>query len=361
MGTMGIPILLAPALGPTLSGWLVQYADWRWIFLINLPVGVAAILMGIRRLPAVARQTVAPLDLPGIVLGPLAFAALSYGINEGSTSWTSTGTIGGLVIGALALAAFVVVELRTADPLLELRVFASRDFDLAIVAQWTGQAALFGAIFLMPLFLQQVRGYGAFDTGLTLFPQALAAGIFMPIGGRLFDKIGARPLVVLGLGLVSAATYMLSHISVTTTSVELIFPLALRGAGMGMMMMSLNTHLLNAAPRELISRVTALTNAMTQIVSSLAIAGLATIVTSRAATHTRALLAAAHSAGQTHQLTLVGFANAFDDTFLVVSVLAALGACLGLTLRRNHAAQAAQVPGQIGKEEQTDSMEMVAG
>ncbi len=375
MGTMGIPILLAPALGPTLSGWLVQYADWRWIFLINIPVGFAAVAMGLRRLPVVNRQAVAPLDALGVILGPLAFAALSYGINEGSTSWTSSTTLGGLLVGGLALLAFAIVELRTAHPLLELRVFKSRDFDLAIVAQWTGTVALFGGIFLTPLFLQQVRGYGAFDTGLTLLAQALAAAVFMPIGGRLFDKIGARPPVVAGLLLVTASTFMLSYISVTTTGTDLIVPLAMRGAGMGLMMMSLNTHLLNAAPRELISRVTSLTNALQQVVASLAIASLATILTSRASTHLAAATAGLpvrhlpkgapvppQVAAQIHHLTLVAFANAFDDTFLVATVVAAVGALLGLTLRRNYAAQAAQAPAQTGQgADQAGGMEVALG
>jgi EmrB/QacA subfamily drug resistance transporter len=375
MGTMGIPILFAPALGPTLSGWLVQYADWRWIFLINVPVGIIAIFMGLRRLPLTPRQAAGALDVPGIVLGPLAFAALCYGIIEGSTSWTSINTLGGLLVGALALLAFIVVELRAKQPLLELRVFKSRDFDLAIICQWTGQAALFGAIFLMPLFLQEVRGYSPFDTGLTLLPQALAAGLFMPIGGRLFDKIGARPLVVIGLGLVAISTYILSHISVTTTSAELIFPLALRGAGMGLMMMPLNTHLLNAAPRELISRVTSLTNALQQVVSSLAIAGLATILTSRIATHLKeatAVVRAAHlpkgtsvppgvAAHTMHQIALNAAAKGFDDTFLVVTALAAFGSLLGLTLRRNYAAQAAQAPTAARSTEQAGGMEMAMG
>jgi len=349
MGTLAIPILIAPALGPTLSGWLVQYADWRWIFLINIPVGILAVIMGLRRLPTVGRQEVAPLDLPGVILGPLAFAALSYGINEGSTSWTSSNTIGGLVVGALALATFVFVELRVKNPLLELRVFKSRDFNLAIIAQWTGQAALFGGIFLMPLFLQQVRGYSPFDTGKTLLAQALAASVFMPLGGRLFDKIGARPLVVTGLVLVTVSSYLLTRITVTTTSTDLILPLVMRGAGMGMMMMSLNTHLLNAAPRNLISRVTSLTNALQQVVSSLAIAGLATILTSRATVHRDAAIAALPKGvqpapGAMHQLALTAFANGFDDAFLVATIVAGIGAVLGLTLQRNYAAQAAEAP-----------------
>src|SRR5579883_1378278 len=196
MGLMGIPILFAPAIGPVVAGWLVQYATWRWIFLLNLPVGLIGLLVGLRSLPVISRQTVAGLDLAGMILGPLAFAALSYGVSEGGTSWTSANTLGGLIVGGAALVAFVVAELRASTPLLELRVFRSLHFSLGIVVQWVGQCSLFGTLFLVPLFMQQARGYGAFETGLSVLPYAVAAAIFMPISGALFDRIGARPLVI---------------------------------------------------------------------------------------------------------------------------------------------------------------------
>jgi len=357
MGVMGVPILFAPAIGPVLAGWLVQYASWRWIFLLNLPIGIVGLVVGLIGLPAVQRQTVAALDRLGAILGPLAFAALSYGVSEGSANWTSTQTLAGLAIGAIALLAFIAVELRVETPLLELRVFTSLDFSLAIVAQWVGQIALFGSLFLVPLFLQQVRGFGAFDTGLTILPQAIAAAVFMPIGGVLFDRIGARPLVVLGLVLVAVATYLLGQVNVHTQATDLIAPLALAGAGMGLMMMSLNTHLINAAPRALVSRVTSLTNALQQVVNGLTIAALATILTSRITTHITAATTTAVAARTAHpqaaaptpavlvrlQHALVAKAMAlgFDDTFHVMIVAAIVGAVLGLLLRRNFAAQAA--------------------
>jgi EmrB/QacA subfamily drug resistance transporter len=370
MGMMGVPILFAPAIGPVVSGWLVQYADWRWIFSLNLPIGVIGVLIGLRSLPVVARQAVGQLDYAGMVLAPLAFASLSYGVSEGASSWTSTNTIGGIAVGLVALIGFIIAELRATNPLLELRVFRSVDFSLAILTQWISQFALFGALFLVPLFLQQVRGYGAFNTGLTLLPQALAAGIVMPIGGMLFDRIGARPLVLVGTAIMAVAAYVLSTASITTTSQDLIVPLALYGAGMGLMMMPLNTHLINAAPRKLVSRVTSLTNALQQVVNSLTIAGLATILTSRSTTHINDAKAAilakypqlatmpAHPtaaslahlpksaallmAQVTHQITAAvpaAMAHGFDDTYRVMIVGAIIGAVMGLTLRRNLAAQ----------------------
>jgi MFS family permease len=217
-----------------------------------------------------------------------------------------------------------------------------------------GQFALVGALFLVPLFLQQARGYGAFNTGLIILPQAIAAAIFMPIGGALFDRIGARPLVIVGLADVAVAAFILSHVSATTQGIDLVLPLGMNGAGMGLMMMPLNTHIINAAPRELVSRVTSLTNAMQQVISSLTVAALATILTSRVTFHMDAVRAAFASRPTTpvppsaaaqaaHQMAAalkVAFATAFDDTFRVMVAAAIVGAAMGLLLRRTSTPQA---------------------
>ena len=365
MGTIGIPILFAPAVGPTLAGWLVEYANWRWIFSINLPIGLVAMWLGLRKLPLVEAHDAGKLDLPGMILGPLSFSLLSYGVSEGATSWTSLNTLGGLFVGALALLGFVLVELRASRPLIEMRVFRSIDFSIAVVAQWVGQIALFGGIFLVPLFLQQVRNYGPFDTGLVMMAQALTAAAFMPVGGRLFDRVGARPLVVSGLGLVALGTYLLTRISGNTLETAFIVPLMLRGAGMALMMMPLNTHILNSAPRNLVSRVTSLTAAMQSVVNSLAIAGLSTVLASQTSFHqATALLGTsqtqAGAASPTPSLPVPVanlFAGAFSDTLLLVAIISVAGAVLGLTIRRSGAAAA--VVERVADSEEVPTFEMV--
>lgn len=335
MGFLGMPILFAPAIGPIVSGWLVEYHSWRWIFLINIPVGLFSVLFGMWSLPKIGRQKVAGFDLPGMILGPIAFAALSYGVSEGAHSWTSDKTLIGLVVGGIALVAFVMAELRAKIPLLELRVLRSVDFSFAIVVQWIIQFAMFGAIFLMPQFLQMARGFGAFDTGLTLFPQALAAACIMPIGGMLFDRIGVRWLVVIGLSLVSGALYQYTFVDMSTEGRDLLLPLVMAGSGMGLMMMPLNSHLINKAPRELVSRVTSLTSAMQQVISSLAVATVVTVLTARLKSLT-AEEAAGAAVGQADQAkAMMALApQAFDYTFRVMFVVAICGIVLGFLLRR---------------------------
>lgn len=323
MGLLGIPMLLAPALGPVLSGYLVEYVSWHWIFLINLPVGILAIIVGIKFLPKSERKSVPSLDIVGILLAPIAFAMLAYGVSEGGKSWTSTETLTGLIVGGVALVLFIFVELRQKQPLLELRVFRSSDFTRGILISWVSQIALFGAILLIPLYLQKVRGYGPLESGLTVLPQALASGLLMPIGGRLFDKIGARPLVITGLSVITAALLMLSNISVDTGSWFILTALTMMGAGMGLSMMAVNTHVLQAAPRKLVGRVTPLTTAAQQVMVSFAVAGLTGYLTSRVEDHAKVL----------KDLTKASVAG-YGDTFLVAACVAIIGVLLGTILRR---------------------------
>jgi EmrB/QacA subfamily drug resistance transporter len=357
MGAFGIPILLGPALGPVLSGWLLEYSDWRLIFLINLPVGILAVFVALRALPALpALRAAGALDTLGIVLGPLGFTALSFGISQSTTAgWTGAATLVGLAVGVVALVAFVARELAVAHPLLELRVFRSRDFSLAMVTMWVVQGAMFGSFFLIPVFLQQVRGYGSFQTGLATLPQALVAAVFMPIGGRLFDRVGARPPVLAGLGLIATALYLLSGLSATTTAESLRLPLALMGAGMGLMMMPLNTHVLNSAPRHLVSRVTSLTGAMQNVVVSLAIATYATYLQARTAAYLASLglnagpgglptaseAAPVAAAGSLPPAVQEALAHAFGDVYRLAMTAALVALLLALTLRRTSVPAAA--------------------
>ncbi|MDO3410219.1 DHA2 family efflux MFS transporter permease subunit [Saccharibacillus sp. CPCC 101409] len=347
MGIMGVPVLFAPAIGPVLSGWLVEYHSWRWIFLINIPVGIICVLIGWFKLPRVEPGKAAGFDKFGILLGPLAFAALSYGVSQGSESWTSDKTLIGLGVGILALVAFVINELRVETPLLELRIFRSVDFSAGIIVQWVGQFGLYGALFLLPQFLQQARGFGAFDTGLTLLPQAIASGLMMPIAGFLFDRIGVRWLVVAGLSLVSGALYQYSFLDLNTQSRDIILPLVMCGLGMGMMTMPMNTHLINKAPQNLVSRVTSLTNSMQQVVNSLAISTLVTILTAkttvradelRAAAAQQGANAASASPASAEQAMHAAVAGGFTDTFHIMAFVALGGAVLGLVLRRGRKA-----------------------
>ncbi|TVY01345.1 DHA2 family efflux MFS transporter permease subunit [Cohnella terricola] len=333
MGMMGIPILLAPALGPVLAGWLVEYHSWEWIFLLNLPIGVIGVVLGIRTLPNIQRQMVAALDSLGMILGPLAFAALVYGVSEGGidpatgkSTWTEPTTLIGIGVGLVALILFIIVELNKKNPLLELRVFRSGNFTKGIVVQWVSQIALFGTLFLVPLFLQQAKGYSPMEAGLMMLPQAIASGLFMPIGGKLSDRFGARPLVMVGMTITTVAAFLLSNISADDGKLAIMLPLGLLGAGMGMFMMPLNTHLIQSAPLNLVGRVTSLTNAAQQVMMSFAVAVLTTISTTRM----QDLMVEQQKPGP----DLPIFASAFGHTFFILIFVAVAGAALGIMIKK---------------------------
>jgi EmrB/QacA subfamily drug resistance transporter len=344
-GLFGIPVMVAPALGPSLSGYLLQYADWRLIFLINVPVGIVALLFGLRALPSIqAGKPAGRLDTLGIVLGPLGFVSLSFGISQSTNAgWFAPSTQAGIALGLIALLLFAWRELTTADPVLELRVFRSRDFTLVILTQWLAFGAMFGTFFLVPLFLQQVRGYGSFQTGLFTLPQPIASAIFMQIGGRIYDRFGAKPAVVFGISLNATAMWLMSGIRGGTTGEDLRLPLILMGAGMGSMMMSLSTHMLSTAPRELVGRVTSLAQALQNVIGSLAIATFATILQARIPVHLAEATAAA--AGQpTPAMLADAAAFGFGDVYRTALVGVVAGWFLAWSLRRPKAAAYAPAP-----------------
>lgn len=326
MGMLGIPMLLGPALGPILSGYFVEYVSWHWIFLINVPIGILAIFLGLKFLPSFERKGVPVLDKLGMILAPIAFATLAYGVNQGGKDWSSSNTIISLAIGGIVLFIFIYVELRQKQPLLELRVFGSSDFTRGIVVAWILQIALFGAILLVPLYLQNARGYSPLNTGLYMLPQALASGLMMPIGGRLYDRFGARPVAVTGLTIIASALFMLSKINMNTELSYIMLCLGMLGGGMGLSMMSINTHILQAAPKKLVTRVTPLTTAAQQVMVSFAVAGITSYLTSNITEQMK------HLGKGGNPLTAV--TAAFGETFFLSACIACSGLVLSLILRR---------------------------
>lgn len=323
MGMLGIPMLLAPALGPVISGWFVEFSTWHWIFLINLPIGIIGLIVGFKYLPNFETKSVPALDKFGILLAPIAFSMLAYGVSQSANGWTTKETLTGLIVGGIALIIFIFVELNQKQPLLELRVFKSSDFTRSVIITWIMQIALFGSFLIVPLYLQSVKQYGAFETGLIMLPQALASAVMMPIAGKLYDKVGARPLALVGLLVITGSLYMFSNISMETSNTFVMFTLAMMGAGMGFSMMPINTHVLQSAPRHLVSRVTPLTTAAQQVMVSFAVAGMSGYLTSSLKDYMKEI-----------KNPLEAMISAYGDTFLLAAGIALVGGLLAIILRK---------------------------
>lgn len=314
MGIIVVPILLAPALGPVMSGMIVDHISWHWIFAVNLPIGAIVWALGIRKLPAVEKQPVAKLDAAGMLLAPVAFAGLCYGISESATDWHSVRPLGGIGVGLFLLIVFALLELRREAPLLELRVFKTRGFPRTIAVLWIAAFVQFGSLFLVPQALQNARGYGAFDAGTIMLPYVLFAGLSNQLGGRLFDKRGVRPVALTGFAVLALGMFLMSRLNERTDTWIVILIMIVIGASVGFCVMPLTTQLLKLSPARLTGRVTSLSSAIQQVIVSLAVSSLAALTASRHEAYADAVSppGAAWSAS-------------FRDAFLALAGLALLG------------------------------------
>jgi DHA2 family multidrug resistance protein len=290
LGFFGIALVIAPALGPILGGLLVDIDLWRWIFFINIPIGVVGVFIGSRWLIERKSEKDTPLDLLGLFASTVGFGAVLYAASIAEArGWTSATVLTWFGVGLAGLAALVVIELFVAkEPLLDLRLFTKPIFLIASFVGWVSVVALFGAEFLMPLYLQILRGRSALQTGFTLLPLAFAAGIATPLAGRFYDKVGPRVLVVLGFSLLLVNTWQLSQLTATTPISWILFLLALRGLALGMTVQTTLVTALSVIPLPKLARGSALVNSTRQVVQSIGVALLATILASTVSPATQA-------------------------------------------------------------------------
>jgi EmrB/QacA subfamily drug resistance transporter len=241
MSVIAVPALLGPVLGPVIGGALIDGTSWRWIFYVNLPVGAVALAAAWRWLgPDESERSDAPIDAVGVALLSPGLAAFLYGLSEaGIAGVGSTQTVVGTLAGVVLMAAFAWHALRTEHPLIDLRLFADRTFAAAGSTTFLVVAALFGGMFLFPLYEQSLRGLSALDAGLLLAPQGLAAMAAMPIGGKLSDAIGPRRLVLGGLALLFLGNLALTQAGSDPSNWWLALSGIPRGLGMGLAFPSL--------------------------------------------------------------------------------------------------------------------------
>jgi EmrB/QacA subfamily drug resistance transporter len=239
MGVIGVPMILAPVFGPTLGGLLLQHLGWRWIFFVNLPIGIIGVVLALRLLPAVESREAPRFDKLGFGLLATGVPLLVYGLAEigqqGGIGHPQA--FGPILAGVVLIAAFVVHALRAEAPLLDVRLFANRAFSAASLTTFALGAGLFGAMIIMPLYFQLVRGEDAVHTGLLLIPQGIGAAIAMPLAGRSADRIGGGRVAVAGLLVSLVATLPFALISAGTSYWLIGGAMVVRGFGIGMTMM----------------------------------------------------------------------------------------------------------------------------
>ena len=352
MGMYGLGIIVAPAVGPTLGGYLVEYVDWRLIFFINVPVGVLgtiAAIMVLQRFPG-ARS--GRFDVLGFLCIATGLFTLLLALSEGQDwGWTSYRVLILLTVGVLSLALFVVVELEVEHPLLDVRVFRYWAFTNSLLLISVLSIGLFTVLFYVPVFLQQAQGLGAFEAGLLLLPQALVMAVCMPVAGRIYDRFGPRWPAVIGLSINAWGTYEMRVLTLDTTHSHLIWLLCLRAFGMGIGMMPIMTGGIAAVPPALVSRASAFNNLVQRTSAALGLAILTALVT-----RTQAQLADDRAGlvttgvpmpplGAGPQADRIGmyavyqqtqgqvFVEAMDALFIVTAVITVVGVALAFLLR----------------------------
>jgi EmrB/QacA subfamily drug resistance transporter len=308
MGMFGLPVLVAPMTGPVLGGYLVDTVGWRPIFLLGMPVGIAAVLYGLAILRETPRKHEARFDWFGFVLGGIGFSAALAALSRApADGWFAPHLIALWLVAIGSIGCWIVIELTDRQPLLDLGVFADRTYLMSNVVVCLLMVMMFGSQLLLPLFLQNTRGLTPLATGLLLAPEAVATAIMMPISGRLLDKLGPRPLAVPGLFGLALAYWLLSGIDPDTPDWAIASILVLRGATQGMMMLPLMTVAMDRIAPTRMSRATVLATVIRQIAGAFGAASAASLLLTRQ---------------QHHQATLVQTVTA--DSTAVASTLGSL-------------------------------------
>lgn len=295
MALYGLGIVVAPIIGPTLGGWITDNYSWRWIFYINVPIGILAVLMVhmfIEDPPYIKNQKPGRIDYAGFGLMAVGLATLQIVLDKGQESdWFSSPFITwAIVLAIVSLAAFVIWELRVKEPIVNLRVLANRNFAVGTALIAALGVVLYGTIALLPLFLQTLLGYPALQSGLAVSPRGIGAVISMMIVGRLVGKIDGRYLVMFGFLVMGVATYMLADIDLTISVSNIAWPQVISGLAMGFVFVPLTVMATGTLTTEQIGNATGIFSLMRNLGGSFGIAGVTTMLARGAQVHQAAMV-----------------------------------------------------------------------
>jgi EmrB/QacA subfamily drug resistance transporter len=336
LGLSGVVIGLAPAIGPTLSGWILINYSWRSLFGMIIPIVAIVIIAGFYFMRPVLPTSKTKIDVLSLILSTIGFGSALYGFSEvGTKGWGDALVISALVLGAIFVILFVVRQLRMETPFLDFRVFKSSKFMISTMLSTITMMSLVGFEMVLPLYLQIIRGMNAFHSGLSLLLGALMMGVVSPFAGRIFDKYGAKKLVISGLLLLFVGTVPFAFITEDTAIIYIILLYAVRSFGMALVMMPATTYGMNALPNTKIGHGTAVNNTVRQVGSSIATAVLVSILTNVTNNNmpAKGLLKLDPLAYKNESLSAV--LSGYHAAFWVAAIITAVGLLIAFWLRDN--------------------------
>lgn len=351
MGMFGLVMIFAPAIGPTLSGWIIQHYEWPVLFFIIAPIAILVFILAFIKLHDTKEKIDLKINVPSIVLSAIGFGGILYGFSSaGNKGWDSPIVIATLIIGVISLTVFIVQQLKMKQPMLDFRVYKFPMFALSSAISITLNMAMFSAMMLMPIYLQNIRGISPLDSGLLMLPGALAMAVMSPITGKIFDKYGAKVLSIIGLVIVIVTTYFFSQLTDVTEYRTLMTMYTVRMFGIAMVMMPVMTNGLNQLPARYTPHGTAMNSTIQQVSGAIGGALLVTIMSTRTTTHVEEMVGAAVSKLTTppSESTLLEIQQQFiskatiegiNDAFLVSAVIAAIALILAFFIRRTRPAE----------------------
>lgn len=321
MGLFGLIISFAPAIGPTLSGWIVGQYPWRALFYIVIPIALLDLVLAYFFLKNITKQTYPTLDILSIVLSTMGFGGILYGFSSaGSLGWGSPAVGVSIVAGLISLVFFIRRQFQLDQPILEFRVFSYGIFTLSTILSVIVFISMIGSATILPIYMQNMHGFTALESGLMLLPGAIIMGLMNPITGRVFDKVGGKWLAIVGLSIVAVSTFQFTVLTATTSFLYLTVMHAIRMFGVSMVMMPVTTAGLNQLPERLVPHGTAMSNTMRQVSGSIGTALLVTIMTGTAL--------------DPEKYGVQGLIRGVNISFIVVGILSIVGIFLAFFLRK---------------------------
>ncbi|OMD38174.1 DHA2 family efflux MFS transporter permease subunit [Paenibacillus odorifer] len=286
MGLLGLAMIFAPAIGPTLAGFVVEYHSWRWLFIGLIPLVILVIALAFKYLVNVSETSKSKLDVVSVLLSTVGFGLILYGFSSaGSKGWDDAIVILTLGIGIAVTAVFCIRQIKSDDPLLNLSVFKNKVFTMTSLINVLITMMMYADMILLPIYLQNGRGFTAFDAGLLLLPGALVNAFMSPVTGKLYDRFGAKPLFIIGLLFIIPSMWAVTDLSQSTTYMYLMIRTIGLRIGLSFITMPLNTAGLNALPKQLGTHGTAVNNTVRQIAGAIGTAVVITIYTVQATSH----------------------------------------------------------------------------